>query len=410
MILKLDNQKSSHLNLDDRKRLLVRLHFARNLDADPLDGDKALTIVNSMRKNACGRAENTEILNSSFPLDLSLKDVFIDAKKACPKKSESDPDNYESQIRKRTARFWHDIREINCSRCGKERDNHICDGNKEADNEAVKNMGECWKPLQELFDYTIEATEKTYCNYAHGFSEAGQIKIGFKTIPSEELIIEPTTKFEYDQKKSRHCSVATIGLPVQNFNAELYFEMLYALFHELMVHSVQSIFISRKRTVFGEDCSFGEGLVDAVAYHILEQLLNEPDQLPLSIRPFASRFQQHALFSKTKRRIHTGKSKNAAETVAKNARSQGRDAFDFLLSLHNNNWLFELVLSLNLESLNKVERAELVSLMDKARRNKTQALSSEQPVTDIGLFNALDKYVETGNLQDLRSSILELKP
>jgi hypothetical protein len=245
-----------------------------------------------------------------------------------------------------------------------------------------------------------------YQTYVATSSNQVEVEIAFGSLPTKGNDIQPETEFADSANGSKRRSIVWLGLPTTNFNARCYYGLLYAFYHELIVHSVQALASPKKRVPYGEDCAFAEGLVDAVSCSAMSDLL-EKGKVPNELKKHSKSFELQGWLRYRQRADYlraTSVAKGTQTTPqmkAAHAIAAAQELYGWLLRWRDRDWTFKLILSLNLEALSKHERNKLVArLYDVAESRDFATDLRKLPLhRDHAVFlTALQQYWKDGDI------------
>ena len=237
----------AHLqSLRDRKILLLRLMAGRRLEQDAVY-DRALDRFRHHLLACCGNGltDDPDFWLSRF-LRLSYRQAVamqvvefeptneLDRPSVQPGSSHGDAADPARCLRKQIV---GDIRKISCQRCASQT-GAVCADRSE--DERLLRRGECLRPFQDLFDFARFEVERVYRRDVRWAKRLPDMHIGFKTRRGRDHeLVDGTTAFPAadgdPSTPERHADVE-IALPIETFGVREHHQLLYILFHELVVH------------------------------------------------------------------------------------------------------------------------------------------------------------------------------
>ena len=269
----------AHLqSLRDRKILLVRLMAGRWLEQDA-GLDPALDRFRHHLLACCSHGLTDDpgfslsrYLRLSYRQAVAKQAVDLDPFKGSDRPTRrqgSAHDDAAHPARCLRKRMVGDIRKISCQRCASRIGTVCADRSKD---ERLLRRGECLRSFQDLFEFTRSEVERVYRRDVRWAKQLPDMHVGFKTRRGRDHeLVEGTTAFpDADGDPStpeRHADVE-ISLPIETFGIREHYQLLYILFHELVVHVPEQALRQGRRETFREDCGLTEGAIDAVAHDV----------------------------------------------------------------------------------------------------------------------------------------------
>jgi hypothetical protein len=283
---------------------------------------------------------------------------------------------------------------INCNVCAGKR--QVCDGINDAANMTARPL--CWKRVDEMVDYAVKTAQSAYSRLFPASQDEVPVQITVSVLTAGSAGLDGSVTFPVGDSATSRSAEVTLYLP-ETIGRDEYLRSLYALFHEIFVHSVQALGVSGTRPVFDELCQFTEGFVDrAAAMALHEALLSDPPPR-FENAYLRARFASETRRGNWKRTEAYGAEDPHACRIAEH-RLEGRELFDQIQALVNDNMrvAINVAMHLNLQLGAKEARIEihdrltwLTHTASSTRRRKAR-LSLEQFAADgewATLANAL---------------------
>lgn len=307
---------------------------------------------------------------------------------------------------------------VRCDRCKKKR-MHICDGTPERDSKTVAAGGECWRILHELFSAATAATEHTYAKHSRLYRKVNDVEVIFSTIADDSAKANGTPhavtrlRDQHTQGGGIKCvSKIEVNIPTKTFGARTYFALPYIVYHEVLVHAVQSTLrrgVAELRSEYSE-CGFAEGSVDAVAYEVLQEHLQNIPKSLRNLHRFRARIEEVADELHQIRRNAALDPGTSSGAVA--SRERGYRVYDALKKEFGPEACRAAVLGINLLPYDRTERVlvlqTLFLLINDEHSMKNESARVAATARKELLKDSLRKFIRSGNHEQLLADVRKI--
>jgi hypothetical protein len=261
-----------------RKKLVAHLLLARAQSSHLLNLDGDWTLWEETLRGSAG-AEARDYLrtkgegSSKVCLSAHIGEVLKAFESKAPPDTE-DATKAQQLFEIERERLRSDAGHIDCKTCAGTRP--VCDGSNDAAN--MKSEARCWKRVDEIVDCAVNVAQSAYSRVFPAPSQVIPVRIAVSVLTAGSEGLGGSVTFPANDSAHERSADVTLYLP-ETIGRDEYLRSLYAVFHEVFVHSVQALGVPGTRPVFDELCQFTEGFVDRAAAIVLSDALAS-DALP----------------------------------------------------------------------------------------------------------------------------------
>jgi hypothetical protein len=255
-------------DLSLRKKLVAHLLLARAQSGHLLNLDGDWSLWEETLRGSAG-AEARDYLrtkgegSSKVHLSAHIGEVLRAFESKAPPDTE-DAAKARRLFKIERDRLRKDAGYIDCETCAGTRP--PCDGGNDAANMTNKPL--CWKRVDRMVDCAVNIAQSAYSRLFPASSEEIPVQIAVSVLTAGNAGLGGSVTFPVDDSAHKRSADVTLYLP-ETIGRDEYLRSLYALFHEVFVHSVQALEVPGTRPVFDELCQFTEGFVDRAAAIVL---------------------------------------------------------------------------------------------------------------------------------------------
>lgn len=275
-----------YLDFAELKVLVARILVTLHLDAPlPSTGTRLLHQHHSVRSAGIQRACSVRnVRNNELRLDAHLRAVLTALEGEMPpgaaatSEGDSEVQTGDDELKARIERLKAEIGRIDCETCAAKASRRPCNGRWQ-DGKIQRGNARCLDHLRGLFEFAVAVGNRAYAAVPHSGGDKA-ITVGLKTLPGRDLKVNAATHFPPDDHAAARAADVSIWLPAEKFEIANYYQTLYGLLHEVIVHAPQTLGIAGSRVPQGDDCPFSEGFIDSAAVQAFLAAIDDAASLP----------------------------------------------------------------------------------------------------------------------------------
>lgn len=264
---------ASHLELNLRKSLVVRIKTAMLVEALPLPhaSEDAMRRLHSLLTTIYGKADGLSGTGTA-PLDISIRKLAgVIRRERIPGMGPA-----FDELRRRHDQLVAELRAVDCADCTRKR-RGICRGERPHDDATVHEGGSCIDEFKTLAQFVEQRALELYRATGIPFPRPAihlSTATGHAAVDTQLL-----GEFNISGWTQVHDGVggpvSEIGLAIKEeaFDWQTLGRVLYVLAHEFVCHGYQGLRGGTRSNV-DHACSWSEGWMDALAYALTSNWLN----------------------------------------------------------------------------------------------------------------------------------------
>jgi hypothetical protein len=357
--------RTTHLDLQRRKQLAVRLATARWLDGLALPD----CTEDAAREHASLIHWLFGVIDGPGRDDAVHLDAFLhDVCKELAHRSYKGNGPAINELQRRSAEVCKLLERIRCEACAGSRA-RICCGEHMQDDEVVRAGGECLAEIKEATRWVENRVRALYAVHSNQ-SELPPIRLDTDHAHSKKRA-GVFDRFHINGWTEYWPEITVVGLDIKDdaFVRAILFQMLYVLAHELVCHAFQAL-RAEQRCQADEKCSWSEGWMDRLSFRLVESWLGEDP--PANLPDWILNSRREAL--NACRELHEARYAEPGDTLDpryRQRRQAGREACD---ALHDA-WEGQASVFAERRSLEFALRLNLHDQTDRERDSLTQRLA-----------------------------------